>query len=699
MVINGVYEKTLYRDEKLGNTVFTVIPAGKRDMLSQFGNIVCRGIIPNYPAKIPLRLNVSKNKDESYGVWNCSVCAYDTGSVTDFLASGYFSGIGSVKAEKYIEKYGIDIFGNELKDDFSGVYEKTRGIMVFEKLFSLIEQFGGTYHHAYSIYKKYGVDCLKLIEENPYILCEIVPFDIIDAFSKEQGIDSFDERRINAVLRETIKKIESRGNTCALLSDFVNAAKRIDDSINPFYIMGSVLSDNSYYYNKDKFLVYDSALYLSEQNTAFNISRLQNNKTSLGIIDDEIISDIEKETDTVYEKQQRDAFRLLQSSGVKIITGGPGTGKTTVINGLIRYIMTVFPEKSIVLAAPTANAAKRMREKTGEDATTIHKLLEIVPFANSEEFAFKNIQEDVVIIDESSFIDTRLASIILQSVKKDAVIIFVGDVDQLPSVGAGKVFRDMIDSGCIETIRLTQIFRQSDGSTIIENAVKIKNGNDRLITDDSFCIRKYEDEEKMFCDAVELMKKYYDKEDPYAVRLYTPVKKRRYKCCTYNFNRELQDYYSDKSDFFVYGYTKFYIGDPVIFTRNNYGSGYCNGDEGRILRILSNEDGKYGVEVVIQDTSIEIKGDDLLDMELSFAITTHKSQGSECDVAIVVVPANPRGMLDRSIIYVASTRARKKTIILTEGDSLSKAIHNDKKEYRVTGLKDMIISKTSMISP
>ena len=699
MVINGVYEKTLYRDEKLGNTVFTVIPAGKRDMLSQFGNIVCRGIIPNYPAKIPLRLNVSKNKDESYGVWNCSVCAYDTGSVTDFLASGYFSGIGSVKAEKYIEKYGIDIFGNELKDDFSGVYEKTRGIMVFEKLFSLIEQFGGTYHHAYSIYKKYGVDCLKLIEENPYILCEIVPFDIIDAFSKEQGIDSFDERRINAVLRETIKKIESRGNTCALLSDFVNAAKRIDDSINPFYIMGSVLSDNSYYYNKDKFLVYDSALYLSEQNTAFNISRLQNNKSSLGIIDDEIISDIEKETDTVYEKQQRDAFRLLQSSGVKIITGGPGTGKTTVINGLIRYIMTVFPEKSIVLAAPTANAAKRMREKTGEDATTIHKLLEIVPFANSEEFAFKNIQEDVVIIDESSFIDTRLASIILQSVKKDAVIIFVGDVDQLPSVGAGKVFRDMIDSGCIETIRLTQIFRQSDGSTIIENAVKIKNGNDRLITDDSFCIRKYEDEEKMFCDAVELMKKYYDKEDPYAVRLYTPVKKRRYKCCTYNFNRELQDYYSDKSDFFVYGYTKFYIGDPVIFTRNNYGSGYCNGDEGRILRILSNEDGKYGVEVVIQDTSIEIKGDDLLDMELSFAITTHKSQGNECDVAIVVVPANPRGMLDRSIIYVASTRARKKTIILTEGDSLSKAIHNDKKEYRVTGLKDMIISKTSMISP
>lgn len=699
MVINGVYEKTLYRDEKLGNTVFTVIPAGKRDMLSQFGNIVCRGIIPHYPAKIPLRLNVSKNKDESYGVWNCSVCAYDTGSVTDFLASGYFSGIGSVKAEKYIEKYGIDIFGNELKDDFSGVYEKTRGIMVFEKLFSLIEQFGGTYHHAYSIYKKYGVDCLKLIDENPYILCEIVPFDIIDAFSKEQGIDSFDERRINAVLRETIKKIESRGNTCALLSDFVNAAKRIDDSINPFYIMGSVLSDNSYYYNKDKFLVYDSALYLSEQNTAFNISRLQNNKSSLGIIDDEIISDIEKETDTVYEKQQRDAFRLLQSSGVKIITGGPGTGKTTVINGLIRYIKKVFPEKSIVLAAPTANAAKRMREKTGEDATTIHKLLEIVPFANSEEFAFKNIQEDVVIIDESSFIDTRLASIILQSVKTDAVIIFVGDVDQLPSVGAGKFFRDMIDSGCIETIRLTQIFRQSDGSTIIENAVKIKNGNDRLITDDSFCIRKYENEEKMFCDAVELMKKYYDKEDPYAVRLYTPVKKRRYKCCTYNFNRELQDYYSDKSDFFVYGYTKFYIGDPVIFTRNNYGSGYCNGDEGRILRILSNEDGKYGVEVVIQDTSIEIKGDDLLDMELSFAITTHKSQGSECDVAIVVVPANPRGMLDRSIIYVASTRARKKTIILTEGDSLCKAIHNDKKEYRVTGLKDMIISKTSMISP
>ena len=655
MIINGIYDKTLYRDEKYGDTIFTIIPGTNKDIVGDFGNIVCKGVVPRYPTNIPLKLNLSKIDSESYGVWGCNATSFDREHTYNFLTSDYFNGIGPAKADKYLDKYGIDIFHNDYVEDFGIIYDKVSPIKIFERLYSLISGFGGTYHHAYRLFKRHGIRSIDVIKENPYILSDVIPFDVVDTFAFSENIDVFDERRINGIITEGLKKISAQGNTCVSFEEFNKIVSRIDNRINPVYIAGTVLSDKRYYCDKDDFNIYDSQLYMSEENAAFNVARLQNGKTFFGDIKEDVISEIEKEENTNYETEQKRAFNILESSGVKVITGGPGTGKTTVINGLIKYIKKVYPEKTIALAAPTANAAKRIREKTGEDATTLHKLLEITPFANSDNFAFKNIYEDVVIIDESSFIDTRLASIIFQSVKKDVTLILVGDVDQLPSVGPGKVFRDLIDSDCLEVIRLNQIFRQSEGSVIIENAVRIKNGNDNLLSGEDFEIRNFSSEQEIFDTAVELMKKYYDKENPYSVRLYTPVRKRKYKCCTHSFNKELQEYFSDKGDYFVYGYTKFYVGDPVIFTRNNYSSGYCNGDEGKIVKILENDDGKYGVLVGIQDNMIEITGDDLLDMELSFAITTHKSQGSECDIAVVIVPANPRGMLDRSIIYVAST--------------------------------------------
>lgn len=698
MIINGVYEKTLYRDEKMGDTTFTVIPRLEREFLGEYGNIVCKGVIPRYPAKVPLKLVLSKNSDGSYSVWNTFLDAFSKESTIDFLVSGFVSGIGPVKAEKFVEDYGYDIFTDKYEKEYPSVFEKVKGLMVFEKLLRLMEDNGGSFHNAYRIYKRFGAHSLEELYNNPYSVRDIIPFGILDSFAMNVQIDRFDERRIRCILKNGIKAVESSGNTCSGFEDFVKIISRSDEDIDPFIALGEVLADKDFYVSENKY-IYDSQLYLSEENIAFNVARLESQKMDFGKIDENIIKEIEEETGNTYDDQQREAFKLLENSGVKAITGGPGTGKTTVINGLIMYIHKLFPSKTISLAAPTANAAKRMREKTGENATTIHKLLEIQPFADSDSFGFKNIDDDFLIIDESSFIDTRLASIIFQSVKKGATVIMVGDVDQLPSVGAGNVFKDFIDSGCIPVIRLEKIFRQSDGSSIIENAVFIKNGITNLITDISFVINRFNDEQTLFDTAIGLMQKYYNKEEPYSVRLYTPVRKRKYLSCTHNINKALQEYFSDKGECFIYGYTRFYVGDPVIFTHNNYSSGYCNGDEGKITRILSNDDGKYGVEVSISESLIEITGDDLLDMELSFAITTHKSQGSECDIAIVIVPQNPSGMLDRSIVYVASTRARKRTIILTEGNALERAIKNDRKKNRKTGLKRMFLTKIPQLSP
>ena len=231
------------------------------------------------------------------------------------------------------------------------------------------------------------------------------------------------------------------------------------------------------------------------------------------------------------------------------------------------------------------------------------------------------------------------------------------------------------------------IHRQSGESLIIENASRIRSGNSELTTGDDFKIIKVENQDELKETAISYMKKYYDKANPYKVRLYSPVKKRTYNICTHSFNKALQEEYSNKDREFIYGYTRFYIGDPVIFSRNNYKTGYCNGDEGVIIDIL---DDNRGLLVKIDDDTIAIEGDDLLDIDVAYSITTHKSQGSECETAIVVVPAEPKGMLDRSMIYVAITRAKKNVIVISENDAFITAIKSDKKSIRKTSLKTLI---------
>lgn len=694
MILQCIYEKTIYRDEKLGDTMFSVIPRKILGNTDSFGNhLMCSGTIPNYPKLIPLELNVVKDSNGLYRVLNCKVKAIDESSSLDFLSSEFFPGIGPSKAEKYINEHGFDIFNNPVYEKYEIINEKTKKFIIFEELLDLINNCGGNYHVAYRLYKKYGMDCLDILNKDPYQTCCVAPFELIDRYATQHGVEAYEKSRVDALIKECFSIMESRGDTCLSIEDFCKIVNRVDSEINPLYVIGEIINEKEFYFNEKELSVYDSQLYMCEENISFNISKMEADKVFLGEVDRGTIEEIEKEGSISFGEDQLKVFDLLRYTGVKIITGGPGTGKTTVINGLIKYIHRVFPEKSIVMAAPTANAAKRIREKTGEQATTIHKLLEIKPFADSLNFGFKNLNNDFVIIDECSFIDTRMASIIFQSVRKDSTVILVGDVDQLPSVAAGNVYKDLIESGWMETVRLETIFRQSGNSSIIDNAFRIKNGNANLITDDDFSVLKFEDEKSMFEAAVEYMSKHYDKNNPYSVRLYTPVRKRKYMSCTYYFNKQFQDYFSEKNDDFVYGYTRYYVGDPVIFTRNNYPAGYANGDEGKIISILQNESGKYGVSVSVDDNVIDVQGDNLLDMELSFAITTHKSQGSECDTAVVIVPASPKGMLDRSLIYVAATRARKKTLIFTEGNSLYKAIHNNRKKDRNTGLQACITDK------
>lgn len=683
LFINCAIDKYIYRNKRSGESVFTVIPDGInafREQLTVFGNLQCRGFVPELPSMFPVRLNVCKGKD-GYDVWDIMPFAYSEEAVINFLSSGYFKGYGVKKAENTVKSLGKDIFDDGYGDAY--IRERLSGILEYGKLSELILSIGGSYRDADRYYSEHK--SFKDIQSDPYSLCEVLDFRSVDRLAKKMDTDIFSWHRYTAIIDSVLKSAESSGSTCIELQRLYGYAKRYDERIDPIYLMTVLLSESESggrYVIVDEELLFRREMFEYEKGVESAILEIVARSKTYSEFDSSLIDEVEAEKGIIYSDKQKEAISLSNSSGIKVITGGPGTGKTTIIDGIISVFGKMFPDKSIMLAAPTANAAKRMREKTGCSAMTVHKMLGIRPFKNGKELDFKHIDADLVIIDEGGFVDIRLGYVLMQAVKRTATIIFVGDADQLPSVGPGNFFLDMIRSGQLPVCVLDRIYRQGGASNIVINAENIKNGNTAIYEGDDFeVIRvKDEDDKTSFADRiVNVFKEYYEKDSPFSVRLYSPIKKREYMVGTRCLNDRFQEIYKDSDKSITFGLTKYYVGDPVIFTRNNYDVGYCNGDEGVITEISSDS-----MTIKTDDGYIDIN--DFEDVELAYAITTHKSQGSECDIGVVVIPSAPASMLNRNMIYVATTRARKKTVVITEGRSLETAIVNRYKNKRITGL-------------
>jgi len=682
LFINCTIDKFIYRNKKSGESVFSVIPDGInafREQLTVFGNLQCRGFVQEFPSMLPVRINVSKGSD-GYEVWDIKPYAYSDNAVINFISSGYFKGYGLKKAENVVKNLGKDIFDREYGEPY--IRERLSGILEYENLAETIVRLGGSFRDVdryYSEHKQY-----KDITDNPYSLCDILDFKTVDRFALKIK-DVYNLDRYIAMIDSALKCAESSGSTCMEVQQLYGAVKKYDENVDPVYLMTVLLSESGAggrYVVLNEELLFRREMYEYEKGTEMSVLNMLGNERTFPEFSSSLISETEGEKNIVYSEKQKEAISLISSSGIKIITGGPGTGKTTIIDGIISVFGKMFPDKRIILAAPTANAAKRMREKTGCNAMTVHKMLGIKPFKNGKELDFKNIDDDLIIIDESSFIDIRLAYVLMQAVKKSATLIFVGDADQLPSVGPGNFFLDMIRSGHLPVCVLDTIYRQGKTSNIVINAEKIKNGEGGLCEGEDFEIIKIEasDDKTAFKDKItEIFRTYYKKDSPFSVRLYSPVKKRNYEVGTRSLNDYLQEIYKSSDKCITFGMTKYYVGDPIIFTRNNYDAGYCNGDEGIITELTSDM-----MTIKTDDGYIELY--DFDDVELAYAITTHKSQGSECDIGIVVIPSAPVSMLNRNILYVASTRARNRTIVIYEGRALEIAIENKYKNKRITGL-------------
>lgn len=730
IILNGSVEDIIFQNNDNGYCVFTID--------SECGEVTCVGIVPQIHVGEGLKIVGSWIVHHTYGR-QFQVNFYEKSEPTSiegiikYLSSGVIKGIGVKTAKKIVKKFGADTFYviEEKPDrlvEIKGIsYEKA---MMINKVFNeqhelrkvmiFLQEFGISPTYAMKIYKKYKERTFKIVRENPYRLADEVfgiGFKMADSIALNAGIAIDSPARVKAGIKFVLNKAANNGNVY-LPKDYL-----IDTAIDLLGVNKEIIEqcilklqiDNQVWYEKtDNFEhIYLSMYYYSENAVAKKLVELSEDFEAENANNiDSIIKQIEIKENIELADNQRQAVKEAMCNGLLIITGGPGTGKTTTINTIIKILLA--QENEVLLAAPTGRAAKRMTEATGMEAQTIHRLLGITFIdEDSRRQTFdkneKNpIDADVLIIDETSMVDINLMYSLLRAVAPGTRVIFVGDVDQLPSVGAGNVLRDMIDSEKLKVVRLNKIFRQAQESAIIMNAHRINKGEDPILNDKEkdffFLKRAYID------DVVTTIQDLVTRRLPNFtncnsiedIQILTPM--RRSPVGVYNLNTILQQVLNPPSENKKEKELKTVIfreGDKVMQIKNNYnmewvvinsygkrideGVGIFNGDQGTLIKI--NE----------VDENIIVKFDDnkyvsydftqLDELELAYAITIHKSQGSEYPIVIIPIHSGPPMLMSRNLLYTAVTRAKKLVVIVGLQETVSRMIANKRGINRFSSLK------------
>ena len=392
-------------------------------------------------------------------------------------------------------------------------------------------------------------------------------------------------------------------------------------------LIQGLIDDDTFVFDYDKEgmeAIYLKWLYRAEEETARQLQRLMRSSQPLEF-DPDIADWAEANCGIKYAPQQRESFKLIEKTGVAVITGGPGTGKTTTVNGLIAAYEKLNPNKVIRLCAPTGRAAQRMTESTGREAVTIHRLLEFRPFGNDtvHKNAADPIIADLIVVDEASMLDIELASIFLSAVQSGTLVLFIGDINQLPSVGPGDVLHDLIDSECIPTVQLSTVYRQGSQSPIIVNSKRINEGLNCAVTDDDYHMDVLEDASTILLRTIQLVASMYDPQKPFDVQVLAPTHKG--DAGVGMINTMLQDVLNPPNGQpeMKYGSRIYRVGDKVILLNNNYSVGYFNGDIGTVKDITSE-----GIEIEILDKTLKLTKSEMEDLNLAYCMSIHKSQGS-----------------------------------------------------------------------
>lgn len=657
-------------------------------------------------------------------------------SLEKYLSNGTIKGIGPATAKKIVATFGEDTinvfkFEPEKLTQIKGI-TKEKAIEMAQcfvenwelwQIVGFLDNFGISPANAKTIYKKLGPQTIDEIESNPYILIDLVKgvdFAKMDKYALENGFEVNNYKRIKCGIKYSLVKITYNGHCCTLEANLIKYVKELlkveDDDIEHCLIDLNVKEEIVIEKREDENWVYSKEIYDAEANIASKLILLdsaQNIKRIAGF--DSELEKIEKAGNINLSAKQKEAIQSINSNNVVIITGGPGTGKTTIIKNVIDIYKS--HGKKVVLCAPTGRAAKRMTEMTGEEAKTLHRLLEIGKIEKDNEFTIMNyevapIDADVIIVDEASMVDIYLMNYLLNGIYQGTKLILVGDTDQLPSVGPGSVLKDIINSERIKTIFLDEIFRQAAQSKIIVNSHRVNDGEYFLdkeeqegLKDDFFYIKE-KSQDIMLDQIISLckgrLKNFGDYDFFENIQILSPTKKGLLG--TKELNKRLQEELnpsSDKKNEKKVGEVIFREGDRVMQVKNNYdiywekgntlsltyesGTGIFNGELGKIVKIdfLNKQ-----IKILFDDEKEAWYAfSDMDQIEHAYAITVHKAQGSEFDVVIMVVTQSSAMLLTRNLLYTGLTRAKKLLILIGNDNVVKFMIQNADTKIRNTGLE------------
>ena len=628
--------------------------------------------------------------------------------IEKYLGSGLVKGIGPVYAKAIVGRFGLetlDVIENDIErllevprlgrkrvEKIRESWEKQKDI---KEVMVFLQGYGVSTAYAAKIYRQYQKEAIKTVQENPYQLADDIwgiGFKTADGIASKMGYGNNDPRRCRSGILYTLNQLAEDGHVYAESEQLVTAAKELlqadEEPIRK--AMADMIEAKDLI--QDDEVIYLPPFYYAESGSAKRLTSLLVNDVS-----DDLAAEPEtaygmKKSEIVYDEVQQAAINQAMESKIMVLTGGPGTGKTTTTQGIIEAFKA--RGKQILLAAPTGRAAKRMTEATGMEAKTIHRLLEYNPMDGYKRNDENTLEGDVLIVDECSMIDIMLFYNLMKAIPANMRLILVGDIDQLPSVGAGNVLRDIIDSRQIPVVRLTRIFRQAQSSRIVMNAHAINAGHFPNISNGrqtDFFFIKAEDADSIPGLIVSLVRDRLSRAygyNPKEIQVLTPMQ--RGNTGAGNMNIELQSALNPNGDALTRGGYTFRRGDKVMQIRNNYDKNVFNGDIGFITAVDTNE---RTLSVVYDGRVVEYDVTELDEITLAYAITIHKSQGSEFPIVVMPVTMKHYVMLQRNLIYTGITRAKKICVLVGTTKALAYAIHNQTVSKRNTRLKERLNSK------
>jgi len=723
--LQGQIERVTFTNEETGYTVVKVRVYGRRDLVTVIGNIV--NPTPGEILKMKGEWGNHPKYGEQFKIVFCQTAVpANVQGIEKYLGSGLIKGIGPVIAKRVVKMFKektLEIIESEIDRlaEVEGIGPKRIGMIrraweeqkEIREVMIFLQSHGVSSGYAAKIYKQYGNEAIKIVRENPYRLATDVfgiGFITADKIAEKMGFARDSELRAAAGILYVLHELADEGHVfypyerllvkCEEMLDIgreiiVKALGTL--AADKQVVVEDIIQDSTEIQESDK-AVYLTGYHTAEKNIAFRLRALMNAPQAVRKIDSEkAIQWVQERLSITLADKQIEAVHRAAANKVMVITGGPGTGKTTIINAILRIFSAI--RTRFMLAAPTGRAAKRMSEATGHEAKTIHRMLEY----NMRKGGFQKnegspLNCELLIVDEASMIDTLLMHHLLKAVPVTATFILVGDVNQLPSVGAGNVLKDIIDSGVVPVVRLSEIFRQARESSIIVNAHRINEGvmpsfdssSGKL---DDFYFISQEDPRKALETIVTLVKERIPKRfgfDPVGdIQVLTPMHKGTVGAG--NLNTELQKALNPGAEGVIRGGRLFRVNDKVMQIVNNYDKDVYNGDIGRIRSIDTEA---QEVKVIFDEREVNYDYTDLDELVHAYAVSVHKSQGSEYPAVVVPILTQHYVLLQRNLLYTAVTRGKKLVVLVGTKKAIAIAVKNNRTRNRFTLLEQRLRSHT-----